>query len=211
MSQHSNTFDKKYFDDLYPEADTIDGDYNSKDHAKYLSSLFRLMGIHGSRIYDFGFGKGTLLKDIAKNLEATHIAGCDVSVYAFNKLKQKQWAHDWKLKVSDIHSLKIPKRPYDLGLCNSVLQYIPDKHLEKSIAVMASSCKYLYLHVPSKEDYIILKRDLSFSDPYAIQRSDRHYKKLLSKYFHFVSWGLLESKNFHSHSSSPFSDSLYRF
>ncbi len=51
-------FTKKYFDHLYPRNETIDGDYNSKDHAEYLSATFKLMGIHVSRIFDFGFGKG---------------------------------------------------------------------------------------------------------------------------------------------------------
>lgn len=207
----SMTFNKKYFDHLYPKNETIDGDYNSKDHAAYLHSIFHLMGVHVSSIYDFGFGKGTLLRDVSKKLESVHIRGCDISDYAYKKIKQKKWAQDFKLEVSEIYNLKIPKKPHHLGLCNSVLQYIPDQHLKKSIDILAKSCKFVYLHVPTTEDYKILKNDLNFTDPYAIPRANKIYEELLRKRFTFVSWGILESKQFASHKNSPFTDSIYRF
>lgn len=205
------TFDHKYFEKLYPKNETIDGDYNSKQHAQYLWALFELMGVHVSRVYDFGFGKGTLLRDVAKKLEATRVGGCDVSQFAYKNLKHKKWANNFDLKAIEIHRLAVPRRPHDLGLCNSVLQYVPDQHLKKTVEVMASSCKYLYLHVPTTEDYRILKRDLDFTDPYAIHRQDKVYRNLLMRYFNFVSWGLLESKKYSSYNKSAFEDSLYRF
>jgi ubiquinone/menaquinone biosynthesis C-methylase UbiE len=204
-------FEKQYFDQIYAKDETIDGDYNSRDHAHYLYGLFRVMGIHVSSIYDFGFGKGTLLRDVSKKLEAVHIGGCDISNYAYTQLKKKPWAQDYKLHVSEIYNLKIPRKPYHLGLCNSVLQYVPDKHLKKTIHILAKSCKYVYLHVPTLEDYKLLKKDLNFHDPYAIQRKSKLYEKLLGEEFYFVSWGLLESKAFTKYSSSPFCDSIYRF
>lgn len=204
-------FNKDYFDKLYPKNETIDGDYNSKDHGDYLKALFHLMGIHVSSIYDFGFGKGTLLRDVSKKLEATRAHGCDISTYAYNNLKKKKWAKDFKLEISEIQDLKIPKKPYHLGLCNSVLQYVPEKQLKKSIDVLAKSCKYVYFHVPSDEDYKILKADLNFTDSYAIKRKNKVYEDLLKKSFTFVSWGLLESKKFSTHKNSPFTDSIYRF
>lgn len=204
-------FTKKYFEHLYPDDETIDGDYNSKEHAKYLKAIFELMGIHISSVYDFGFGKGNLLRDISKKLEAAHIAGCDISPYAYKKLKNKKWSKDFKLEVSEIDNLQVPKKPYHLGLCNSVLQYVSDEKLKKCINILSQSCKYLYFHVPTQEDYKILKQDLKFEDPYAIQRTNEDYMKILESRFTFVSWGLLESKQFTTPKKSPFSDSLYRF
>jgi len=169
------------------------------------------MGVHVSSVYDYGFGKGTLLRDVSKELEAAHIRGCDISPYAYESLKKKKWASDFKLEVSEIHNLKIPKKPYHLGLCNSVLQYIAEDNLKKTIDVLAKSCKYVYFHVPSKEDYKILKDDLNFTDSYAIHRQNKVYEKLLKEKFTFVSWGLLESKKFSTHKTSPFTDSIYRF
>ncbi len=204
-------FNKAYFDKLYPKNETIDGDYNSKDHGEYLKTLFHLMGIHISSVYDFGFGKGTLLRDVSKKLEATQIHGCDISPYAYEKLKKKKWSKDFKLEISEIYNLKIPKKAYQLGLCNSVLQYVPNDKLKKSIDVLSKSCKYVYFHAPTQEDYKILKKDLNFTDSYAIQRKNHVYEKLLKDKFTFVSWGLLESKKFSSHKNSAFTDSLYRF
>jgi ubiquinone/menaquinone biosynthesis C-methylase UbiE len=204
-------FTKKYFADLYPRNETIDGDYNSKDHAEYLDALFKLMGIHISTVYDFGFGKGTLLRDVSKKLQCSRVQGCDISDYACEELKKKKWAKDFKLEVSEIYNLKIPWKPFHLGICNSVLQYVEKDKLKKSIDVMAKSCKLLYLHVPTSEDYQILKNDLHFEDDYSIHRKNREYIDLLEEKFCFVSWGLLESKKFASHKTSPFSDSIYRF
>lgn len=204
-------FTKEYFNSLYSKDETIDGDFNAKDHALYLKSLFGLMGYHPSSIFDFGFGKGNLLKEVSKSLECVRVSGCDVSSFAYSKLKNKSWAKDWRLIHSGVSSLKIPRKPYDLGLCNSVLQYLNEKEMKKAIQVMAKSCKYVYLHVPSEEDYRILKADLEFDDPYALKRKNKIYLNQLSKYFTFVSWGLLESKKYNSHKKSIFMDSLYRF
>lgn len=204
-------FNKIYFDRVYPKNETIDGDYNSKDHGEYLKALFHLMGIHISSLYDFGFGKGSLLRDVSKKLEITHVGGCDISPYAYKNLKSKKWAKDFRLQISEIYNVKIPKKPFHLGLCNSVLQYVPDHELKKSIDVLSKSCKYVYFHVPSQEDYKILKKDLNFTDSYAIHRKNKIYETLLKQKFTFVSWGLLESKKYSSHKNSPFTDTLYRF
>lgn len=204
-------FNKTYFKTLYGRGETIDGDFNAKDHAKYLKSLFELQGFHPSSIYDFGFGKGNLLKEVSRKLECTNMGGCDISQFAFDQLRQKPWSKDWKLELCEIHNLKTPKKPYHLGLSNSVLQYLDKNKVEKSIRKMADSCKYVYFHVPTKEDYKILKADLDFDDSYALKRSNIFYLKILSKYFCFVSWGLLESKKFTQHKNSVFTDSLYRF
>jgi len=209
MSQKS--FDQKYFLTIYNKDDTIDGDFNAKEHAHYLKSLFELQGYHPTRIFDYGFGKGTLLKEVSKKLGATYVGGCDVSLYAYDKLKKKNWTQGWKLKVGNIYEMPIPKKPYHLGLCNSVLQYLKKDEIKKAIDLMSKSCHYVYLHVPTKEDYKILRSDLKFEDAYAYQYPDKFYKALLKEHFHFVGWGLLESKKFHQHKNSIFTDSIYRF
>lgn len=204
-------FTQDYFKLIYPKGETIDGDFNAKDHAKYLKSLFILMGYHPSSIFDFGFGKGNLLKEVSKALECTRVGGCDVSSFAHQRLKNKPWSKDWTLVQSKLSQLKVPKKPYHLGLCNSVLQYLDDNEMKDATRIIAQSCKYVYLHVPSDEDYRLLKRDLKFEDPFANKRKNKIYLNQLSKHFTFVSWGLLESKKFTNHKNSIFMDSLYRF
>lgn len=204
-------FDQAYFQKLYARNETIDGDFNAKDHAKYLKALFDLMGYHPSSIFDFGFGKGTLLREVSRTLECVKVGGFDVSPFAYNKIKRQKWSKGWSLQNCEFRHLKVPKTPYHLGLSNSVLQYLPDSEVDFALSRMSKSCKYLYLHVPTHEDYRILKKDLKFEDPYAFQRSNNYYRKRISKYFNFVSWGLLESKKFTSHKNSIFMDSLYRF
>src|SRR5689334_21545723 len=117
-------FNQKYFLSLYGKGESIDGDFNAKDHALNLKSLFELMGYHPTKVYDFGFGKGNLLKAVSKYLGCTQIGGCHVSVYALAKLQKKSWAQNWKFDLNQTPEAPKPKMPYHLGLCNSVLQYV---------------------------------------------------------------------------------------
>lgn len=203
-------FDSKYFNQIYPKGETIDGDYNAKEHALYLKHLFLLMGVHISSVYDFGFGKGNLLKQVSKKLEVVHVGGCDISEVALRKLQKSQISKEWKLQVAPIDKVQL-QRKYDLGICNSVLQYVDDKVMEKAISNMAKHCKYLYLQVPTKKDYAYLKKHLKFEDPYAKIRDLNFYNKRVKKYFTAVSYGLLESKTFFDYNKSVFQDELYRF
>lgn len=205
------SFSKNYFDELYPKGSPIDGDFNAKDHAKYLYSLFSVIEIPINSVFDFGFGKGSLLKAIYKTWRMPRVAGCDISQYAYDRLEKYASKNHWHLSVSEIHNLPTRKRPYDLAICNSVLQYIETKHIDACLRKMAQNSKYLYFHVPTEEDYILLKKTLKFTDPYAIQRSNRFYRRAIAPYFTPVAWGLLESRIHTPRETSDFLDSFYRF
>jgi trans-aconitate methyltransferase len=201
-------FNKEYFQKMYPKDGYIDGDFNAREHAAYLKGLFGLMEQDVKSIVDFGFGKGELLHHVSKAFEAKKVEGLDVSTFAYNNLKKKTFAQGWKLHVCPVHEAP-GKAVFDLGLSNSVLQYIEDRHIEATLQRMAEKVKFLYFHVPTKEDYGVLKKVLDFKDPYAKQRSNRFYQEHVAKYFTIVAWGVLESK-IHGRKGTPFTDSFYR-
>lgn len=202
-------FSKEYFQKMYAKESYIDGDFNAREHAKYLASLFSLMELDVSKIVDFGFGKARLLYELNKYLKPKYVEACDISNYALERLKEKEWSKSWVLKEGAIHTFR-SRHLFDLGICNSVLQYVNQEHLEESVATMAKCSRYLYLHVPTSEDYQVFKSQLDFEDPYAIQRPNEEYRKLIKKYFHIVAYGMLESK-MHREKETPFIDSFYRF
>lgn len=206
------SLDQKYFEQIYSKDSLIDGDYNARSHAKYLQSLFHLVEVEVSSIVDFGFGKGKLLYECLKSFKPGRASAIDNSEYIFNKAMGQSWVKEWRvdMKQQAIHEFKPPTKVFDLGICNSVLQYVNDNDLEDSVERISYSCRYLYMHVPSKEDYQRLREDVDFHDTWAKVREDQVYRELLSKYFTKVSWGLWESKTMVEKDYSSFFDSLYR-
>jgi ubiquinone/menaquinone biosynthesis C-methylase UbiE len=201
-------FSKKYFQKMYPKDGYIDGDFNAREHANYLKALFDLMEIEGKSLIDFGFGKGELLYRVSKVFDSEKVEAVDVSDFAHQEIKKKAWSKEWKLHHKPIHEIS-GRGIFDLGLCNSVLQYVDDDLVEVSLQRMAEKTKFLYFHVPTSEDYLVLKKVLDFKDPYAKQRPKAFYEKFTAKYFTVVAWGVLESK-FNGRKGTPFTDSFYR-
>lgn len=206
-------FNKKYFDEIYTEDSLIDGDFNAKDHAKYLHYLMKVVEVPVNSVIDFGFGKAKLLYEVQKTFKASRVAGLDVSEYAYQNLKKKSWVEDVGVELFNmsITDFTPPEESYDLALCNSVLQYVPDDELERAVQCLAYSAKYIYLHIPTQEDYKKLKDMIQFEDPYAIQRPTKLYDELFDNYFKFVGWGLLESRYQVEEEFSLFFDTLFRF
>lgn len=201
-------FTREYFQKMYSKDSYIDGDFNAREHAAYLKGLFGLMELEVGSVFDFGFGKGELLNQVARTFNPTRVEGVDISQFAHDALKKKAYASDWRLQVCKVHEVT-GKRVCDLGLSNSVLQYIEDRYIDASIKKMAERVKFLYFHVPTSEDYKVLRKVLEFSDPYAIERPKAFYQERMSKYFTIVAWGVLESK-LNGRKGTPFTDSFYR-
>ena len=185
---------------MYAEDDEsiIDGIDNAKEHAKYLKSVLDLGEIQVTSIGDFGFGKGILLKEIAKEFHPERIIAIDPSKEANDKLKKQNWIKKFTHSVQcttleELNESKI-KTPIDLGICNSIFQYIPTKKVSFAFAKLSRLCKYVYFSVPTKVDYDYMKKELDFIDPYANIRDKSFYLKNMSRHFSIVSLNLLESK-----------------
>ena len=209
--ENNTEFEQKYFDSIYGEDSLIDGTYNSKEHARYLHSVLDLMEIEVNSIIDFAHGSGELLKDIVQIFKPEKCSAIDISTHVHNKLNGKKWTKDILLLNQSMLDFKVPKTPYDLGISNSIHQYLEDKDVEKALKIISKSCRYCYLHIPTESDYVKMFDQTGFKDPYSNKRSNEFYQKLVKKYFTFVSWGLVESKEFVNSSGSPFFDSLFRF
>lgn len=211
-------FDKEYWDKNYSEPQTMDGIGNVKDHSRYLSSYFNLEGVEIDSIIDFGCGYGHLVTEMLKKFGAMKICAIEPSLFAFKKVlsRSKRFNHpDFQVINSDIESWieknKKSKEVFDLGLCNSVFQYIPDEELKKIIPEMAKKVKFLYLTVPTDLELQRQIKELGFKDEYAIHRSRAVYQKLLGPHFTFISSRVLESKHHFDEKSSLFTDLLFRY
>lgn len=213
-----NTFEQEYWDKNYSQPNSMDGIGNAKDHAKYLKSFFDLELVDISTIVDLGFGYGHLFQKMMKTFIPYRACGVEPSKFAFNKARSRKLkpVESTKLKLYN-ESLQVwcqrkenKNSRFDLGLCNSVLQYIPTKDLEEIIPVLARRVKFLYLTVPTDIELDRQIEELDFYDSYAIRRSRKFYRSLLSKNFTNISSKLWESKSFYNEKTTLFTDLLYR-
>ena len=185
---------------MYSEEDgsIIDGVHNAKEHARYIKSILNLADVEVTSIADFGFGKGILLREFVKEFKPEQILAIDPSKEAVVNLSRKKWLTKVKHKISQttIEKFSEPKnaKSFDLGICNSIFQYIAQEDVIASFEKLSRLCKYLYFAVPTKVDYDYMKKELNFIDPYANSRTKQFYLKALSSYFTIVSYNLLESK-----------------
>lgn len=185
---------------MYAEDDEsiIDGIDNAKEHARYLKSILDLGEVFVESIGDFGFGKGILLREIVKEFKPKRIIAIDPSKEANDKLKEQTWIqkYSYKIEQTTLENFKESKikKPLDLGICNSIFQYISNDDVTPAFEKLARLCKYVYFSVPTKVDYAYMKSELDFIDPYAHVRDKKFYIKAMSPYFTIVSHNLLESK-----------------
>lgn len=180
------------------EESIIDGIDNAKEHAKYLKAVLKLGEISVTSIGDFGFGKGILLKEIANQLKPQRIIAIDPSKEANDKLKNQKWIQKYSYQIKQTTLEQFEEKnislPLDIGICNSVFQYIASKNISTAFEKLARLCRYVYFSVPTKVDYAYMQKELDFIDPYSNIRNKNFYLKSMSSHFTIVSLNLLESK-----------------
>jgi 2-polyprenyl-3-methyl-5-hydroxy-6-metoxy-1,4-benzoquinol methylase len=209
-------FNKNYWDDMYAEDEesVIDGIYNAEGHAKYLFELFSLMEVKINSIGDMGFGLGVLLKEFVRQFKPSLTIAIDPSEECVTRIIKEKWIKNLNIAIKqstiedfDIKFLK--EKPLDLVICNSVLQYLPNKNIEPVFEKLATMAKYVYIAIPTTKDYEYMKNELNFTDPYAYGRSRNFYLKAWKKHFMAISHNLLESR--YNVKQSPFLYELFRY
>ncbi len=214
IGKNKKPFDTSYWKDIYQNGEDVDGTHNAREHIQYIASLFKLMGVEVDSVVDFGFGMGHILKEAVREWKPTFIRAVDGSAEAHETLNKNPFFKKRKVEyyLSSLESLKIPElltHPADLGICNSVLQYIHDKDLEPLIAKMSQYCSYLYCSVPTDMDYLRMMDEFQFEDPYAYSRKLAFYRKKFAPHFKIVSFNLLQSRRVPS--ANAFQDELFLF
>lgn len=200
LGKNGKVFDSHYWSEIYGSGLDVDGSYNAKEHSSYLFSLFKLMEIPVYRIADFGFGKGILLREMVKTFAPVQVYAADASKDAFEELKKKDWVKRsdkffiFNETMENLVLPKLEKEPVDLGICNSVIQYLPDPVIPSVLEKLAKYCNYLYFTVPTNVDYAEMKKEMKFIDPYAYSRTAKKYRKWINRDFEIVGYNLLQSK-----------------
>lgn len=211
-------FDKSYWDYNYSEPNTMDGIGNAKDHVKYLKSFLDLELVDVSSMIDLGFGYGHLFQKMMKVFLPYKACGIEPSEYAFERATKRklQPVESTQLSLYQESILEWCKRKdstrvrFDLGICTSVFQYIPDKDLKFIIPILSKRIKYLYLTVPTDKELDRQIDDLNFNDTYALRRSRKFYRDIMSLGFTNISSKIWESKFYFDEDTTLFTDLIYR-
>jgi len=213
-----DTFEADYWKDNYSQPLSMDCIGNAKQHVQYLKSFFELELIDVSSIIDLGFGYGYLFQRMLKTFIPYRARGIEPSRFAYSKATARKLkpVESMKLQLDNI-SLQdwseeedSKKNSFDLGICTSVFQYLPEKELKSLIPVMSRRLKYLYLTLPTDIELDRQIEDLNFKDEYALRRSRDFYRKLLAPHFTNISSKVWESKYHFDEKTTLFSDLLYR-
>jgi hypothetical protein len=122
----------------------------------------------------------------------------DPSKEANDNLQKQKWIKKYSctIKQTTLENFKEQElsKPLDLGICNSIFQYIPSSKISFVFSKLSRLCRYLYFSVPTQVDYDYMKSELDFIDPYAQVRDKKFYLKNMKPHFTIVSLNLLESK-----------------
>ena len=209
---------EEYWSTVYRTPGHIDGHSNGKLHFEYVQTLFRLDMAHVGSIADFGFGEAGMLAAFIDGFRPHRAYGIEPSKVAFEGVSEATLKREGvSLKIEQIGLREWCRRPpnawsfFDLGVANSVFQYLPDRHLEEVVPILARRIKWLYMTVPTSDEYQFMKQQTGFKDEWAHRRPTAYYRDLLGNHFDFIGSRLLESKSAFKGEDSPFTERLFRF
>lgn len=210
-------FEADFWQQIYGQPQTMDGLVNAQAHAACIASAFGVALQPVDSVIDLGFGLGRMLEAVLLALRPRRAFGIEPSPSAFESVRGRRVAPPTtKLSLERVDLVSWCRRPdqphhaVDLGVCASVLQYLEDEEVAEVVPVLARRLRWLYLSVPTDEEYVQQARDEGFDDPWAISRPRAFYLDLLRPWFDVVGARLLESRVRVERWQSPFTDDLFR-
>lgn len=186
LSAKPRAFDERYYRRWYADSATRSGmDTFTPVVAGMVAGQLAYYGLEIRSILDVGCGLGYWRSAAAEHFPAARHHGIEVSGYACRRFGWEQ------ASIVDYD----PGRSFDLVVCQSVLQYLPNGECEAAIANLARLCDTaLYLEVPTRRDLaeVCVK---GRTDRRVHARSGDWYRRRLRPHFVGVGGGLYLSRN----------------
>jgi len=179
-----STFDESFFKRFYSST-PVHSRKKIETLATAVHSMCSWWDVSIRSVLDVGAGLGYWRDWYASNHPKVTVRSIDVSEHAC-----KKYGHE----LQDIGAWK-PARSFDLVVCQSVLQYLPNPQAAVAIDNLAAATKtVMYLEVPTTGDlkHVVDKRSTDF-DVYS--RSGDWYRTRLLKHFVHAGAGLWVTKS----------------
>ena len=162
-------FDDRYYDRFYGP-DGAHDDTRVAHLATAVHSMATWWGVDIRSVLDVGAGMGMWRDWYLRNHPGVRVRSTDVSPHAC-----ATWGHEQR----DI-AIWRPRVRFDLVVCHSVLQYIPDDAIERAVRhLVAATGAVLYLEVPTVRDFRDVI-DVQRTDMSVYLRTGERYRELLS-------------------------------
>ena len=178
-----NTFDELFFKRFYAST-PVHSRRKIETLATAVHNMCTWWDVSISTVLDVGAGRGYWRDWYAAHHRRVKVRSIDVSEHACAK-----YHHE----LGDISTWK-PSRGFDLVICQSVLQYLPNRSADTAIQHLALATKQvMYLEVPTSSDlkYVV---DRQSTDLDIYSRTGEWYRKRLLKNFVHAGAGLWIAK-----------------
>ncbi|MEO8364459.1 MAG: class I SAM-dependent methyltransferase [Ilumatobacteraceae bacterium] len=179
-----STFDEQFFRRFYSTT-PVHSRRKIESLASAVHNMCRWWDVGISTVLEVGAGRGYWRDWYAEHHPRVKVRSIDVSDHACAK-----YHHE----LRDISTWR-PEEEFDLVICQSVLQYLPNKMAASAIQNLASATKQvMYLEVPTTSDLKnVVDRQSTDLDIY--WRSGEWYRKRLSGNFVHAGAGIWVSKS----------------
>ena len=179
--QSSRTFDAKYYQRFYLNPRTrVITPADSARRAALIAAVLRQLELPVRRILDAGCGLGLMRDTLLQAFPGVHYVGLEVSEHL---CKQLGWV---QASLARFRS----RVPFDLIICNDVLQYLADREAASALANLGRLCRgALYFHALTTEDWQ-RNADTRCSDGDVYFRSAQWHRQRLARSFRFVGFGM---------------------
>ena len=102
-------------------------------------------------VLDAGCGSGRLFP-LYRQCGMKSITGIDLSATALALARQTD--PDVQLAQMSIEELDYPPASFDIGVCNRVLQHVPQTHIDATIRKLCVICRYVYINELAASDQL---------------------------------------------------------
>ena len=174
-------FDRAYYERFYRDRRTrAESPSDALRRAAFIAAYLDYLELPVSRVLDVGCGLGGTLAGLGGAFPQARCTGVEFSDYLCGE-------HGWiKGSVVDFQA----RQPFDLVVCNDVVQYLNDALARTAIANLASLCRgALYFGVLTREDWE-QHCDPARTDGEVCLRSTRWYRRQLANAFTSIGGGL---------------------
>ena len=136
-------FNARYYSKWYGSSEIDARQYIADNAARFVLAYIAHMDADVSTVLDLGCGLGLWKKALRKHGGGMRYTGVEFSSHLCEKFGWKQ---------GDVRTFA-SKRPFDLVICQAVLQYLPDAECEQAVDNLARlSRQFLYLEVLTAGD-----------------------------------------------------------
>jgi SAM-dependent methyltransferase len=146
----------------------------------FVAAYLRHLELPVKRILDIGCGRGSWRARLEEHFPRARYHGVELSRYLCDKYGWQQGS------VVDYRS----RVPFDLVICQGVLQYLDDVAAERALANLAELCRgALYLEALTQGDWLC-NVDRAHTDGETYRRNVLWYKRRLMPHFTHAGGGL---------------------